>query len=158
MFCIVTGIAGGVAGWPRHGQEALRHGPTTRPGKAKIRSARAQGHMVALAWGLAGGGVAIQKLYRGWGRILGRDTAHDTTACTLRHDSVHAATRQRARCDTTACTLRHEVVSRHGSLCRDGGGCDTASPDATTRRASTCVRTTTRQGKATTRLGIDETR
>ena len=84
VHCIVTQGAG-----------VCRRVATTRPGGLTTRphdmAGRAQGRAAARARGLASRGVAIQMLYRGWGRLLGRDTARDTTddtaACTLRHDA-----------------------------------------------------------------------
>ena len=75
----------------RKGMQQGGHDMARRPCDTAARhgrpSARACGNVHSRY--LAGGGGVIQMLYRGWGRLLGRDTtretADDTAACVLQY-------------------------------------------------------------------------
>ena len=134
MDCIMTQGAGGCSRGPRHGQEALRHGPMTRPARGHDTAGLlvgASGARARVAW--PWGDSRYNGLYRGWGRPLchnmgsdtGCDTAQQRPATRRWSVATHAAarvTRRAARAWVAIQFLyRDRKGRRQGSVCERHG-------------------------------------
>ena len=74
-FCIVTQGSGGRA---RGGHDTISSAPQYGQHGPRHSQPRARAYSSVHVRGLVSRGVAIQMLYRGWGRPLGHDTTRNT--------------------------------------------------------------------------------